>query len=287
MLNLGASIFVITKSGVREKGEAMGEFTAGLFAGSLCGCAAGGLMADRLGFAPVFYAAAIIFLLVFVLSLVSFPKPGRDNPEREDVGQQKLDLKTLLGFASDGQVANIGLFQVLPVAIVSVGLMNYFLPIYMGSLGAGPAAIGQLNVVYALVIVFVGPVFGRMIDASRRKFLFLVLGGLFASLALPSFLLIPALGGVLAAVIFMGLASSISENGHPAYLLGLPAAKKLGVGPSISLYTSLIRVGQVLGPLVIAAALNRGGLGSLVWLGGILVALNLIFAALASKGKSA
>jgi predicted MFS family arabinose efflux permease len=276
-LNLGASVFVIARAGQREKGAAMGEFTAGLFAGSLCGCAAGGLMADRLGFGPVFYAAAFIFLVVWTLILTLFPKdqPGQEAGEE---GPDKLGFKTLLGFASDRRVLNMGLSQVLPAAIVSVGLLNYFLPIHMGRIGAGPSAVGQLNILFSLTLVFLGPRFGRAIDASRRKYAYLALGGLFAAAATSSFFLAPALAGALIGILFLGLSHAISENGHPAYLLQLPAAKRIGVGPSISLYSSLIRIGQALGPLTIAAALSRGGLKGLVWVGGAMVAINLLFA---------
>jgi predicted MFS family arabinose efflux permease len=286
LLNLGASVFVIARAGQREKGAAMGEFTAGLFAGSLCGCAAGGLMADRLGFAPVFYAAAFIFLVVWALILTLFPKDQPGQGEAGEQGPDKLGFKTLLGFASDLRVLNMGLSQVLPAAIVSVGLLNYFLPIYMGRIGAGPAAVGQLNILFSLTLVFLGPRFGRAIDASRRKYAYLALGGLFAATATSSFFLVPALAGALIGILFLGLSHSISENGHPAYLLQLPASKRIGVGPSISLYSSLIRVGQALGPLAIAAALSRGGLEGLVWVGGAMVAINLLFALTSRKAEA-
>ncbi|MDR1110984.1 MAG: MFS transporter [Deltaproteobacteria bacterium] len=286
LLNLGASIFVITRAGQKEKGSGMGELTAGFFAGSLCGCAAGGLMADRLGFAPVFYAATFIFLTVWFLVLIFFPKSPATSPATSEMESSRLSLRTLLGFVGDRQVVNMSLTQVLPIAIVTVGLLNYFLPIYMSRIGAGPAAIGQLNILFSLVIIFAGPRFGRAIDASGRKYAYLILGGLFAALALPSFFLIPALGGIITGIFFLALSSSISENGHPAYLLRLPTAIKLGVGPSISLYTALIRLGQVLGPMAVAAALNFGGQKGLAWLGAVIVVLNIIFGLMARKAET-
>jgi predicted MFS family arabinose efflux permease len=156
----------------------------------------------------------------------------------------------------------------------------------MSRLGAGPAAIGQLNALFSLVIVFAGPGFGRAIDASRRKYAYLVLGGVFAALALPSFFLIPALGGVVTGVIFLALSNSISENGHPAYLLQLPAAKRLGVGSSLSLYVAMTRLGQVLGPLAVAVALNAGGLKSLAWLGGAVAVMTIVFGLTARRAKA-
>ncbi|MDR2934690.1 MAG: MFS transporter, partial [Candidatus Adiutrix sp.] len=221
LMNIAAQIFVITHSRPDRRGEALADLSAGFFSGGLCGCAAGGLLADRFGYDPVFFTSAAIFLILLNLVMLFMPagrKPG---------ATAGADRAALGRFLRSGPVWSFSLCCVGPICLASVGLINYFLPLHLSALGAGPALIGQLNALFSILVVLLAPVFGRCLDRSRRPWLFLVLAGFLAALAGPVLPLWPTVAGVLAALILLGLAAALSEGGEPAYLLGLPAARAL------------------------------------------------------------
>ncbi len=281
-MNFASQIFVVDRVPPNRRGEALADLFAGFFSGGLCGCAAGGLLADRLGFSPVFLASAGIFIaLGGVISLLpqtaapTFPSTAKPGPAS--------GRRALLQFLRARPIWNLGLLSVLPAAMALVGLVNYYLPIHLSSLGAGPAVISQLNVLFSILVVVLGPRLGRGLDGSRRPYLYLVLAGLLAVAAFPPFLVWPTAFGAVVGMVCLGLSNAISENGQPAYLLGRPETGLVGSNQALSAYNAVSRLGQVSGPMVLAAAVGWRGLPGLVWVAGLLLALTLLFWILASK----
>jgi predicted MFS family arabinose efflux permease len=282
-LNIASQIFVIGRVKPGQQGEALGDLFAGFFSGGLCGCAAGGLLADRLGFAPVFSASAAILLGLACLVLLFMP----DDRAEASSGAAGVSLEKMLRFVGSRPIWSLGLFNVIPAAVVMVGLINYFLPIHVSSMGGGPAIISQLNVLFSLLVVFLGPRFGRLLDGSRRQWLFLLAAGFLAGLAFFPFQIWPTLLGAVLGMIFLGLSNAISENGQGAYLLNRPETKLIGDNQALSIYTAAIRIGQVAGPMAVAMAVGSFGLKGLWVLGVGMLVLNLLFGLLAPKTRTA
>jgi MFS family permease len=234
-------------------------------------------LADRFGYDPVFFTSAAIFLILLNLVMLFMPAG------RKPVAAAGADRAALGRFLRSGPVWSFSLLCVGPICLASVGLINYFLPLHLNALGAGPALIGQLNALFSILVVLLAPVFGRCLDRSRRPWLFLVLAGFLAALAGPVLPLWPTVAGVLAALVLLGLAAALSEGGEPAYLLGLPAARALGEEPALSFYNTVARGGQMVGPLAVAGAWSLGGLTGLSALGGFIGLLSFLFWVLASR----
>jgi predicted MFS family arabinose efflux permease len=283
MFNMAAQIFVVSRSKDEHKGEALGDLFAGFFSGGLCGCAAGGLLADRFGYNPVFFGSAITFGILGFLTFFFF----HGQPTLKVTSASAISKHESGKFFSSFSVWNFSLFCVIPGSLALVGLINYFLPMHLSSLGAGPAAIGQLNALFSILVVLIGPIFGRCLDRSLRPWLWLVLGGVLAALAFPSFLLWPSIVGTLVGLILLGLSNAVSESGGPTYLLSLKETELVGTEQSLSFFNAITRVGHVLGPLVLAAAWGLWGLVGLGLLGGVILLCTFIFWVLAPKTKEA
>ncbi len=279
-LNIAAQIFVIGRTVPGRQGEALGDLFAGFFSGGLCGCAAGGLLADRLGFTPVFIISSGLLLLLAGLVLLA-PRDRELRPGQTPA--EPFSFRRLARFIGSRPIWNMALLNVMPAAIVTVGLVNYFIPLHVSSLGEGPAVISQLNVLFSLLVVFLGPRFGRRLDGSRQPWLFLVLAGLTASAAFFPFLLWPSLLGALLVMVCLGLSNAVSENGQVAYLLGRPEVRLVGDNQALSLYNAVTRIGQVAGPLVLATAVGPFDFRALVLMGGGVLLLTMMFWLLAPK----
>jgi MFS family permease len=269
LLGLGYGAFnmashYLAASGASEgtAGEAMGDLASGFFSGGLCGCLIGGLLADRLGFDPVLWlAAALLFLAAFFA-----PAVASEASARKRAGSLPL-AAGLKAFLTGRSAFPLVLLSVVPVSAAMVGIVNFFLPLHMASMGYGPSMTSRLHVMMSLMIISFGPAMGRIFDNKGGGEGYLALAGLGAAMAGPTFLAWPALGGALAGMALMGLASVATEAGYPAYALKIPETRKLGQREALGLLSGFTRAGQMCGSLLIGAAWGGWGLWGLIGVG--------------------
>lgn len=278
LLNLGAQALCAEQAGSEKRGEALGELSAGCFSGGLCGCAAGGILADRFGFDRPFLVSAVLLtaLALLVLRLPS-PGPGPGWSQSRAPLPAPAIRPQLKAFLKARPVRGLGLWCVLPSSLLLVGLLNYFLPVYGASLGAGPSSISQLAVLFSLLVIILGPAGGRLLDRSSRPHLALVGGCLLSAAALGPILIRPDLSGLALGLVLLGLASVINENGPAAWLLNRPETALVGSGPALSYINVVGRIGQVAGPLVLAWLWSAYRQRGLLALAGGLVLCGLLF----------
>jgi MFS family permease len=263
--NIAAHFLAADCSSPQRRGEIMGDMSAGFFSGGLCGCLIGGLLADRFGFDPVFFLAAIILGLSAVASAPLMARMASALPPAS-THHVSWGLKA---FFKGRQVKALLFLSVLPSAAAMVGLLNYLLPLHLSSLGHGPAMISRLNVMLSLIIVVLAPINGKALDRHPRPGLWLCAGGLLAALAGPPFLLWPTLVGAVFGLALLGLSNSINEPVQQAYLLSLPQAAAVGDHQALSLFSGFNRLAQTCGPLIVGAAWGGWGLSGLAAISGV------------------
>ena len=285
LLNISAQIFVVNNTPPENRGETLGDLCAGIFSGGLCGCVTGGLLAAIFGFRPVFLSSALIFACLGLLFLIYF----RDMPKAPRPATAAVDsaIKKRRRLSSSRSFIIFTIGSLVPSSLALVGLLNYFLPMRLNSLGAGSDTISQINALLSLLVVIFSPVLGRIIDRTEKSGLFLVLAGFLVALTFPAFQIWPTLAGAVIAVVILGLAMAITENGQPVYLLNLPEAQEAGEERSLSVLNATTRVGQVLGPLAVAGAFGLWGLNGLSALGLTIMIITIAFGCLVRPGKAA
>lgn len=244
-INLSAQVFVIAHSPTNQRARNLAFMFAGLYAGSLCGSALGGLVADRLGYAAVFPASAMLLLLLTVLLVRTMPHKTW-TPE---LSTERFDLSEALRFVSDRRMGSLLLFFIIPNALITVCLFQFFVPLSLSQSGTSPASIGRVFLVYCLIVMFAGPVFGTIIDRSKKMHLPLFLSLVLAAVSVLLLLVCDGLLGALCSMAVLAVSTGISSNGQGAYALSLPAAERFGKSRTMGIYNVAMRAGQVLGPL--------------------------------------
>ncbi|MDR3205091.1 MAG: MFS transporter [Deltaproteobacteria bacterium] len=272
--NISASVFLISASDPNKRGQAMGDFSAGLFSGGLCGCLVGGLLAERFGFDTAFFTAAAILAFTVFISLIVFPSGGAAPKVKP---MRRIALAKLNKFLFSPGAITFSILSLIPSTAALVGLLNYLLPLRVSDMGSGPAAVSRLNLLFSLIVVILGPILGAQIDRSRRPALFFVLSGCLSALAIPTLVLWPTMAGAVLCLVFLGLANSITESGHPVYLLKLPQASLIGPERAMSLYSGLSKLGQTLGPLLLGAAWSSMYETGLAALAAMMLVASLLF----------
>jgi predicted MFS family arabinose efflux permease len=285
---MAANGFVVYFTDDNSKTQGLTYLIAGCFAGYICGSSTGGMLADRMGYNSVFIIGAIIIIFSILYALVFMKNAiGAKGPaHKADEETEQSKVGQLLQFVTDIRVLALCFFIILPSSMVTVGFINYFIPIYIDSIGSTPSNIGRLLMVHGLFFIYVAPFFSKFIDRSSQKSKYILLSALICSCSL---ILFPFVGGLLAAVIsilLLGFAGSF-EAVIP-FALSFKSTKKLGDAKAIAILSSVEKLGQVMGPLIFGwLILGQPGNNNLYIMGAAYLLAALLFSMISRSYKLA
>jgi predicted MFS family arabinose efflux permease len=167
----------------------------------------------------------------------------------------RLDRRRLRALLGGPSFLFFSLLMLRPGALLSVGVLNYFLPLFLHDAGVAQSDIGRIFMCYCLIVIYAGPKIEALAVFKGRVSLMVFCGGMAGAAAAAGFIFLPPVQAALSGVFFLGLATCCNIPGQSAYLLRLPAARSLGVEFSLSVLNTVERVGQMLGPLCIGSLL--------------------------------
>lgn len=242
-----------------DAGYSLAGVFAGIFAGSICGAAIGALLAERIGFDLVFSVAAC--LIPVALLILFFGRPRRVSG-----GLAHAPAHSVAPGGASGEAWNflrdprmhvlLGMIGI-PAALCLTGFLHYLLPLMLTEVDTSPSDIGRLFMLYGLCFITVGPMLGRWLDRSPRKDLFAMCTGLLSGAALLIFAVSPTLTAAALSVAVIGTAQCLAAPATMMCVIGLASSRRLGRGKTASVYRTLERSGQVLGPVLFGVALVR------------------------------
>ncbi len=272
--------FVITLTDGQNKARGLAHFFAGVYAGSICGGATGAMLAERIGYSPVFLIGAVILFSVIAYALLFLRKAMRRPAGLGQLQQSlpSLGSKRVLHFLSNRAVLSLIFFSSLPASIAVVGFLNYFSPIYLNRIGASQSTIGQILMLYGICLIYVGPFISRYIDTSNDKRSYVFFGCILGSGALLTFQFMDGLVAAISAVLLLGLSSSFVLASQAVYAITLRVTQELGEGKAIGIFRSTSRIGQVLGPVIFSSAILAANVDrGLAYLGAAYLAAAVLF----------
>jgi predicted MFS family arabinose efflux permease len=260
---LAAQGFVIKYTDDTNRAQGLAQFIAGLYAGSICGGATGGLLADHFGYRSVFLFGAIILFGVMIYTFV-FLRHAMVSKALSHTGETELarDDSKWKSFFKNKVVLALIFFSSLPASIAVVGFLNYFSPIYLNTIGASQATIGRVLMIYGVSLIYIGPIISRHVDASGDKKKYIFIGCVLGSVTFLSFHFFNGLTAAILGVFLLGLSSSFVIASQGAYLLNLPVTQRLGPGKAIGVFRASSRIGQALGPLVFSLVASSSNVGT-------------------------
>lgn len=242
--------FIVQYTDDNQRARGFSQFWAGVYAGSVCGVAAGALVAQQVGYGPVFLFGAIILVLALGYSLTAMAGIGSgqgatavaQHPDRPTLGYGRFLFKP--------KVLLTILLANIPAALAVIGLLNYFTPIYLSGEGVSQSDIGRIFMLNSIAIIMIAQWTGGRIDKTRDKRGWVAMAGLLGAASFLCFSVLHGVVAVIAAVTLLGFSSSIALSAIGAYILGLDESEQLGKGRATAVVASTYRVGQVLGPVV-------------------------------------
>ena len=260
--------FVIMHTDDRSKARGLANLFAGIYAGSICGTAVGAMLAEQIGYGPVFLLSSVTLLLTLSYTLLAM----RGEIEQakpyiciDAIGQTAVVVtaKHYWNFLLNRYVLVLTLLSSLPSAIAVVGLLNYFGPVYLNRLGVSQSIIGSVLILHSICMVYLGPVISKYIDVSDNKRLFVFIGCTLGGCAFLSFYFFTGLTATVVAVLLLGLSSCFVLASQTTYALTLDVTRQLGYGRAMGIFRASSRIGQMLGPilfswLMAATDINQG-----------------------------
>ena len=277
--------------GKANAGAGLTSVFAGIFSGSICGSAAGAMLADHISFQAVLGAAACTILLALftvMLGKESAEEAAQSAAQKTTPAQGHM-FSGCLQLLQDPRMHLVLWLVGIPAAMCLTGFLHYLLPLRLANAHVDQSDIGRIFMLYGLCFITAGPLLGRWIDHRKDKSLFLTLTGLLSGITLLVAAKATSLAGAAAAVIVLGLAQCLAAPASMICILTLTTAQKLGREKTASVYRGLERMGQVAGPVIFGLAISlMTPATALLLMGGIICGLALLFHLLwrASKTKN-
>lgn len=242
---------IICETYEEKKAQSLGFYTSATLLGRMLAPLLGGLIIAVFATQPglisyqlVYVGAFILSLPVFFLSL--FLKKSQDEAvARVDSLTLEEFRETLGDFKNDQPVLLTALVQMSTYFIY--GVFETYLPLYLVNRGVTPTRIGLIFSLQVLCLLISQPLFGRLADriSKRHQIAFgilLVIGSSAAMTFIGSYLLLIGVSLV------FGLGLSLSTVAVSSLVAEL--AKKRELASYMGALSSMMDVGQTLGPLV-------------------------------------
>ncbi|KDN27504.1 MFS transporter [Vibrio fortis] len=254
-----------------NRAKGMSIFVGVLMTATMCGTALGAIIADRIGYQPVFLLSALLAAFAGFLAWRMFI-----GDVSGDSAKGKAAAKgSVLLLAKNLRFMAVILFCAIPAKIVLTGFLYFLVPLYLVSLDASQSEIGRVMMIYSLVIIPLSPIASGIADRTQKTKQLVVLGTLLSGAILISMYGDDSIFKILLAVTLMGIAHSILKA--PLIACALEASEatpEVGRTEVLGLLRTSERIGSVIGPILVASLLISYSFGEAMTIvgGGIFLA---------------
>lgn len=246
-------VALLPSAAARAKG--FSGLSAGIYAGNICACSLGAMLAARINYSGVFFVAVavVVAVAVFALSFAKDSSSSQPPPQQLAVtAKPPVSSSRWQSFFGDGTVSGLIVLITIPSAMCLTGFLNYFFPLYSSGQGLSTANIGRAFMIYGVSIVYLGPLVSRYITNQSKFTMIIPVASGIGVLAMMVFFTHGGVAAALLAIFLFGVADSIGFIAQNTFLLSLPATHRLGQGQALGLFSMTKKLGQMLGPMAIA-----------------------------------
>ncbi len=257
----------------RRMGLYLGTQNMAVMLGLGVGPVAGGIIRDFYGMQTAFYAMGGLALVTF-LGVAAFI-PGDRQRERGQSRQPPAPLKSLL----KNRII-LGLFLLRFFLAAGQGSVYTFLPLLALQIDLTSSQVGLILGVNIFLIAFLQRLCGGLADRINPLYM-IVAGSLISGIAVWGIPMGQGFVVVLSCNILMGIGNGISMPG--GLVLTGRAGKTLGMGSTMGLTDTGWSLGMIVSPIISGVIMDRLGLTSIFYAGGILIIIGTVLIAVILK----
>ncbi len=279
--------FVYANTEEHNRTVGFATMSAGMFSGSICGGAVGGMLAERMGFENVFFLAAFFVLATLCYTIIfmgRFHKTASRLEAPREERPLKENLALIARFLTNRNIFSLLWLLSIPSAIAFVGVLYYISPVYLSRLGTSQANIARILMINGIFMIYIAPMLGPLMDRSKDKRLYMVAGGIIGGSGMLCFFFFSGMPAVIISIFMLSFSAALGNSARTVYALQQDIAKELGAGRAMSLYRTMDRIGWVIGPLLLGAVVASGQMEKGLALAGVAyIILTLLFALFTGK----
>ena len=260
--------FIIHNTSTANRSLGMAAFLTAFFSGDIVGVVVGAMLADRIGYHSVFLISTLFSLLALVYGILIFK-----HPQPHKAKASRLPFKEIITSLKDKEFAAVILFQAIPAKIALVGFLFYFVPIYLKHLGTLQSDIGRIIMCYGIAIVFLGPLLSKFFHNPAARKYYVLTGGILTGVSMLILGIQQDINAILFLVIMLGIAQAFSVSSQAALISETHVVKNMGAGTGMGVFRFWERIGNVVGPLVVAGLIVQFGYNYAIVVLGVLTLL--------------
>ncbi len=227
----------------------------------IAGTAIGALLYIFMGYRNLFILSAGISILGFLYLLLMVPKTDQSF----DTNKKKLELKNISYVLKDSGFLKVLLLTGIPAKMGITGVVNFAVPLLMGSMGYTPEAIGRFLMLFFIISMVTTKIASKQADKSGNTtgalFFSTMIGGVgmlimgFQSILLgQNYNIITTCG-----LMMIGISNGLVSAPIITQITKTRASEKVGHSPMIAIYIFLERFGHILGPGILSALIVFSG----------------------------
>ncbi|MBP8082501.1 MAG: MFS transporter [Spirochaetes bacterium] len=264
--------FINSEQNSEKRSVAYSHFYSGGIAGVNTGAVFGAFFADQFGFSFAFYLAVSILLIALLISVSIFKnmKIKALPPSEEHL------MRSVLRFISNRKVMFYLILAVLPTYAAGM-FLSYYVPLFSESHGLSVTDTGRLIILNGLFIIYLGPLLTRFFKRRMSDRNALILGSFGWAISLGIYAATGSIGGVVAALVLMGIVEGFCVSAQNDYFMNLPIVKKIGSDRSVSYMELASRGAEMCAPVIFAYVLTIGERSGIALFAGGVIFMTIVF----------
>ncbi|TWH49280.1 MFS transporter [Sporomusa sp. KB1] len=266
----------------KDKAICFAMLNAGIYAGMNCGAVLGSVLADILGYGPVLLIASALTMvcIVAVLGLenATYQRPKIEIQKLKKITNEKYNFRYML------HAIFFVILMIVPSCIIG-SYLGYYLPIYFTDIGKSTSDIGRSQLIYGLIIVYLGPWLIKWLNKYPNLFRWNIAYNVIFSLALIAFGLMGGFVPAMIAVLFLGIADSFGFVAQNNFFLNLEIVKRLGESRALSYISIIKKLAEMLGPIAFGLSFMGGSFTGVAVLGIIFLIAVALYALVTESGN--
>lgn len=249
MISMASLGYIADVTTEQTRAQGMASYLGAYVAAGVCGTAIGAIIAERIGFGPVFFLSAVAAVLSAVLVYTFLPAHSRTVHKRPTA---KGHFRAVL---TNPSLMALQLLFALPIQVLTFGYMFFVAPFLLRDLGLTQSEIGRVIMTYYLAIILIGPVVARQADKLGRFQPFIIFGAVISGASSVILLYHANMWVTVASAVALGVSTAVGTPAAGGQLLKICAEQfpQVASGSIIGVYRIIERIGGAAGPLIASA----------------------------------
>lgn len=255
-----------------RRNVAIAEFSAGSIAGLNCGAVIGGMLADRIGYQPVFCLSAVMVLFSY-----AYVRKLMAGLEIQDRVTSKISAwNKFVNFLSD-KSALFFLLLIFAPFFIAGAFLDYYFPLFAKGHDLTQSDISRAFLLNGLCVIYLGPALTRFATRYLGDKKGIAVSSFVVICALAAFTLWGTIPAAFVTVILLGVAESFGVALQTSYFLNLRSVQDLEINKAIAYFSVMVNASRMAGPIIFGLTLTLGlrmGVGVIT---GVLLILLMMF----------